>query len=448
MKTEFSVCMNNAISKYEMGQKDGWDEQLYNNELTLIFGERAITSLQERKQLEYQIDKLTQENQLLLQKANTAFSVNLSLTDVIVAAATGVLCGALNSAFKTFVPQHGDLKHKHSTTRTAVDYKVPKPEGMKGSVQGLHRQIGPGHDIARWNEALDLMSGKTNDFPLWGKTIAERTGGVLHAGNVRVDDFIAKGGFKIPDDPKKELMNHLLIDFFTKTSLPLPFSSYIADSSELLAKMMIGMYDEGLNLKNAVGNVSATVIIQMVMHAYVYLFKAIQEADFFEKVKQIKNADEAMLLFDRVNSANKKYVDSNEFHVLQMIAHSASFLVDASIITASQNYTGILSLDYASLLVLANHSVKYVSRGVRDYKEAIAEMKEINASIEMANREWLQAFKNEVMLLANFENFNEAFSPRLMLEYHENVMSTFGESDKKKAGLRAELEEWEVDEDI
>ena len=136
-----------------------------NNELKLIFGERAIESLQERKQLEYQIDKLTQENELLLQKANKAFSVNLSVTDVVVAAATGVLCGAINGSFKTFVPQHGDLKHKHSTTRTAVDYKVPKPEGMKGSVQGLHRQIGPGHDIARWNEALDLISGKTNDFP-------------------------------------------------------------------------------------------------------------------------------------------------------------------------------------------------------------------------------------------------------------------------------------------
>ena len=45
-------------------------EQLDNKELTLIFGERAITSLQERKQLEYQINKLTQENELLLQKAN------------------------------------------------------------------------------------------------------------------------------------------------------------------------------------------------------------------------------------------------------------------------------------------------------------------------------------------------------------------------------------------
>ncbi len=419
-----------------------------NKEPALVFGERAIVSFQERKNLEYQIDKLTYENELLLQKANDAFSVKLTITDVIVSAAVGVLCGALNGCFKTFVPQHGKLQHKHSTTRTAVDYKVPKPKGMKGSVQGLHRQIGPGHDIGRWKEALDLMAGKTEDFPLWGKTIAEYTGGILHAGNVRVDDFIPKGGFKIPNDPKKELMNHLLIDFFTKTSLPLPFSSYIADSGELLAKLMIGMYGEGLNLKNATGNISASAIVQLVTHAYVYLFKATQEAEFFEKVKQIEKADEAFLLFDRVNEANKKYVASNEFHVLQMIAHSASFLIDSAVITASRNYTGILSLDYASLLMLANHSVKYVSNGVKDYTEALTEMKEINRSMEATNRKWLEEFKNEVMLLANSEHFNEAFSPRLMLEYHNDVMQIFSESEKKKAELRAELEEWTIDEEI
>ena len=76
-----------------------------------------------------------------------------------------------------------------------------------------------------------------------GKTITEQTGGTLHAGNMRVDDFLARGGFKIPDDPKAELMNHLLIDFFKKTSLPIPFTSYIADHSQAMAKIMMGMYE-------------------------------------------------------------------------------------------------------------------------------------------------------------------------------------------------------------
>lgn len=417
-------------------------------ELILIFGERAVKSLCKRKELEYQISQMVNENELLLQKANSAFSVNLTITDITVAAATGVLCGALNGCFKTFVPQHGKLKHEHSTTRTAVDSKTPKPEGMRGSVQGLHRQIGPGHDIGRWKEALDLMSGKTDNFPLWGKTIAERTGGVLHAGNVKIDDFRAMGGFKIPEDPRKELINHLLIDFFTKTSLPLPFSSYIADSSELLAKLMLGMYGEGLNLKNLVGNASSVVFIQLIMHAYVYLFKATQEVNFFEEVKLIKNKDEAILLFDKMNAVNRKYIISNDFHVLQMIVHSASFLVDTAIISVSKNYTGILSLDYASLLVLAKHAVKYVTSGVKDYNAAIIEMKAINSSIEEANIKWFEEFKKEVMILANSEGFNESFSPRFMLEYHENVMKSFLESDKKQKELRLELEEWNVNEDF
>ncbi|MGN0505499.1 MAG: hypothetical protein ACI4FZ_03005 [Lachnospiraceae bacterium] len=415
-------------------------------ELTRVFGEKALENFRERQSIEKQINELMQKNELLLKQANHAFYVNISLTDVIVAVETGVLCGAVNGCFKSFVPQKGKLRHKHSTTRTAVDYKVPKPEGMSGSVQGFHRQIGPGHDIGRFKEALDLISGKTNDFPLWGKSIAELTGGSMHAGNVRVEDFNSMGRFKIPEDPKKELMNHLIIDFFTKTSLPLPFTSYLADYNEMLAKMMISMYSEGLNLKNVVGNVSAVAVIQLVTHGYVYLFKALPEVSFFENVQKIKNADAAMLLFNEINEANERYVNSNEFYVLQMIAHASSFLVDSVLTTVSKNYTGILSLDYASLLILANNTLKYVSGGIKDYRAALKSMREINLSIEDANDIWFNSFKDEVLALADSESFQKTFSPRFMIEYHEDVMQSFSEAEEKKSELLAELQEWEINE--
>lgn len=137
-----------------------------NTQLSLVFGDQALIGLSNRKTIEAEIDKLYQENEALLYQAQNAFHVDLTLADIIVASATGVVCGAVSGCFKSFVPQEGKLKHKHGTRRTAVDYKVPKPEGMHGSVQGLHRQIGPGHDLGRFKEALDLMSGKTDDFPL------------------------------------------------------------------------------------------------------------------------------------------------------------------------------------------------------------------------------------------------------------------------------------------
>ena len=212
-------------------------------QLSLVFGDQALIGLSNRKAIEAEIDKLYQENDILLQQARNAFHVDLTLTDIIVASATGVVCGAVSGCFKSYVPQDGKFKHKHGTRRTAIDHKVPKPVGMHGSVQGLHRQIGPGHDLGRFKEALDLMSGKTSDFPLWGKNISDYTGGVLHSGNIKLDRFLETGGFKIPTDPKAELINHLIIDFFTKTSLPIPFSSYLADNSEFMGKLMISMKD-------------------------------------------------------------------------------------------------------------------------------------------------------------------------------------------------------------
>lgn len=94
----------------------------------------------------------------------------------------------------------------------------------------LHRQIGQGHDIFRFKEALGLMKGERADFDLWGQKATEILGHELRPPNLPLSDFRKLGGFKIPDDPRGELVNHLLIDFFTKRSLPIPGSSYLADS--------------------------------------------------------------------------------------------------------------------------------------------------------------------------------------------------------------------------
>ena len=90
---------------------------MYDNQLTLIFGERALAEVQDRQTISTEIDKLTKQNEVLLQQAQNAFNANLSSQDIIVAAATGVLCGAVSGCFKSFVPQHGKLKHKHGTQR-------------------------------------------------------------------------------------------------------------------------------------------------------------------------------------------------------------------------------------------------------------------------------------------------------------------------------------------
>ena len=407
-------------------------------------GEDAANSLLHRMDIDKQISALKKEQEALEEELKKSFSVNLSWTDIIVAISAGVLCGAMNGLFKSYVPKHGNLKHKHSTTRTGVDYKVPKPKGMKGSVQGLHRQIGPGHDIGRFKEALDLMSGKTKDFPLWGKTIAEQTGGVLHAGNMSIEDFLAQGGFKIPADPKAELMNHLLIDFFTKTSLPLPFTSYIADNSQAMAKIMMGMYDNGLNLKNVVGNVSSLAILQLVTHSYAYLFKSAKEVNLYSRIKDVSSPKEFMTLFNELGEENKRYIKSKDFNVLQALAHGSSFLVDTIITVGSKNYAGLFCLDFGTLIAFATDVIKYVKQSTDTYKDTLSEINAISDQVLSLESSWYEAFREDMLRLAEKENFFDTFDPEKIMARHNEIIGKLEQGQHRTKEMLSELKDWDV----
>ena len=407
-------------------------------------GEDTANSLLHRLDIDKQISALKKEQEALEEELKKSFSVNLSWTDIIVAISAGVLCGAMNGLFKSYVPKHGNLKHKHSTTRTGVDYKVPKPKGMKGSVQGLHRQIGPGHDIGRFKEALDLMSGKTKDFPLWGKTIAEQTGGVLHAGNMSIEDFLAQGGFKIPADPKAELMNHLLIDFFTKTSLPLPFSSYIADNSQAMAKIMMGMYDNGLNLKNVVGNVSSLAILQLVTHSYAYLFKSAKEVNLYSRIKDVSSPKEFMTLFNELGEENKRYIKSKDFNVLQALAHGSSFLVDTIITVGSKNYAGLFCLDFGTLIAFATDVIKYVKQSTDTHKDTLSEINVISDQVLSLENSWYEAFREDMLRLAEKENFFDTFDPEKIMASHNEIIGKLEQGQHRTKEMLSELKDWDV----
>ena len=62
-----------------------------NTQLSLVFGDQALIGLSNRKTIEAKIDKLYQENEALLYQAQNAFHVDLTLADIIVASATGVV---------------------------------------------------------------------------------------------------------------------------------------------------------------------------------------------------------------------------------------------------------------------------------------------------------------------------------------------------------------------
>jgi hypothetical protein len=359
-----------------------------------IFGAEALEFYGKHNVMLKEKENLLTDIDDIRKKAADIFLINLKIPDLVVAISSGILIGLGNALFKNFVPKHGPLSHKHGTTRTAVDYGVPKPKGFKGSVNDLHRQIGPGHDIFRFKEALDLMSGKTSDFSLWGKKATEILGHPLKSGNMKLIDFLNVGGFKIPTDPKAELINHLLIDFFTKRSLPIPGSSYIADSSEDMAKVMMNMYDEGLNLKNFAGNSLAFMLVQLINTGYIFLFWAIPQSNFTLIPFELEN-------FKKLFAKSTELKKTNEYDFMFIVSHGSSFLIDTIISMSSQNYSGLFQLNYASLLAFSKHLLTYLIRNVKRYKEFMQQISEKTQLVNSIDDRWFFDISTELYTIAS-----------------------------------------------
>lgn len=390
-----------------------------NDRAVQVFGEEGLATFLEQKNILSEQEQLNAQVKELSQQLNSIMRTGITAPDVIVSIASGVMMGLFDALFKQFVPQHGSLKHDHDVKRTAVDYKVAKPQGTKGSVQDLHRQVGPGHDVFRFKEALELMSGKTSDFPLWGKKASDFTGGKLHPGNMRFDEFILRGGFRIPNNPKAELMNHLIIDFFTKRSLPIPGTSFIADHSEACAKVMMKMYDEGLNLKNFVGGLSATILLEVLIRGYAILFKAIIPVGG-EAFKSDDN-DAFITVFKNVLEANKNYTRSNEFYMQGMIAHGSSFLLDTLITTGSKSYAGLFQLNYGSLIAFAGYVTKYLLECHKKRQNLVFQSDKARQLLLYNENDWYQGFKENIQMIALNDGFTETFSPAIILERNKET---------------------------
>ncbi|MBU9721617.1 MULTISPECIES: hypothetical protein [Bacillaceae] len=399
---------------------------------TEVFGEGNINSYLQRTNTLQEMDDQIEELKNLRQRASNVFNVKLTTTDIVVSASSGVLLGLANALFKNYVPTTGKFKHKHSETRTAVDYKINKTDdlNMDGKIGDLHRQIGPGHDLFRFKEALDLMSGKTDDFNLWGGKATDFLGKLRSIG-LKESHFNALGGFNIPSDPKEELLNHLLIDFFTKRSLPIPGSTYIADHSPQAAKAMLTMYREGLNLKAATGNFVGFALIQAILHGYFFLFKAIPQSSIsFDNL--------SVASFKDLGATYKSLIQSNEFHMMMMMAHGSSFMVDTLISTNSPNFTGIFQLNYASLLQFSRHLMKYLLKNGKEYHSLIGKVKEKTVRLEEIQGVWVEQARSELKIQMSDPSFLSIFSEEEW-KRSEGIVDKFVDKSKDTLSKRKEL---------
>jgi len=364
-----------------------------------VFGEEALEQFSKQTNI-IKVKEISQtEANQSREKAARAFHVDITRTDVLVAGVAGSLLGIANGMFKSFVPKHGSLKHVHGTTNAPVDYKPPNtPMGMKGYQTNLHRQVGPGHDVLRFKEALGLTTGEVDNFKLWDSSAKEILGHDLR--------HLSKNPFNYLSGTaaKTELINHLLIDFFTKRSLPIPGSSYLADHSPEMTSIMTGMYENGANLKNLLGNTIGFVILQLILWSYVMLYKAVPLSGF-----QVKNFSKQCL--NSLMNEFSKYLKTNEYHVLCMIAHGASFAFDTTVTLASKSYAGLLQLNYASLAQFGNHSIRYISRSIAEYKKFMKETRGFSDEAMFQDKLWESDFQAGLSAALGKRELLEILSP-------------------------------------
>lgn len=156
---------------------------------------------------------------------------------------------------------------------TAMDHG---PMYGAGSPQeGVHRQFGPQHDIFRLPEIIRQVKNGRWETLMDGRLISKTRFNKVSREYFQTDD---------PGLALLIVLLHLTSDFFTKRSLPIPGTSYLAESSKTV-KWIVKLYKEGGNLRQLVSemiqNFSTTVIIKL----FTYLYRQI---DLYMRDEELK----------------------------------------------------------------------------------------------------------------------------------------------------------------
>lgn len=137
----------------------------------------------------------------------------------------------------------------------------------------LHRMVGPTHDLSRFFESIaNIMKGEFH-ASVKGNKIVET---VYRSGSTNPYSEIDS-----PVDAAIVLILHLIGDFFSKTSLPIPGRTFIAESekTEIVAEVF-AEYRNGGNLRKLVAeffsNFTGTVLIAIVLRLYRYVRIAVE----------------------------------------------------------------------------------------------------------------------------------------------------------------------------
>jgi len=190
----------------------------------------------------------------------------------------------------------------------------------------FHRLIGPAHDLSRFFEAVgQIMNGQ----------FESNFGDIFKAAKSYRDGCSEYLAINDPVEATVVLLLHLIGDFFSSQSLPIPGRTSLAEVHDVeVYKAVITEFKAGGNLRGLVSSflstMSGTVLIAIVARLYrYYMIFAVERSPMSLKALSLK--------------------DDLVFHVMQRNAQTVSFVVSVAKASFSGNpmdinYTGFIQI--------------------------------------------------------------------------------------------------------
>jgi hypothetical protein len=343
--------------------------------------EESLTYLRDEKQIQKELDQIYKELSLL--------RFPISVKDTLAAIFIGIVAGLFEGLISASVLAPD---HKHEVTRVPIDYAIPKPQGFKGSVSDLHRQIGPGHDLLRFKEAIEMMKGEKIDFPLWDSTISEVMNGKLRPIGLSIEKAEELNGFNIPEQPILEWLKHMYVDLFTRRSLPVPGTTLIADGNPRAAEIVLNMYKNGFNLKNLLAGGIGILAINVGIKIYwsLKLFKD-------NKDRQLPFVE----AFKETEKQLKEIQKTEKFTFMEMISYVTLVIISG---LKSAILKELFSFNFGACIMFIKALLSYIKK-IQEKRKNLLETKNLKLlELSNINNAWTRTTEKQILYVINLMN--------------------------------------------
>ncbi len=286
---------------------------------------------------------------------------HLTTCDQVVVCTIGIVGGVLDLS-RSFskamtnedLHQRFDRLSKNYTKEVTGCDGIAAIDNIKGGP--AHRLVGPSHDLTRLFETIGQM--------LRGE-FSSNVSCVRHVANQYTQGGREYLKIESPVDAAIILLLHLIGDFFSKTSLPIPGRTILAESDRVeLVREIFAEYRNDGNLRTQVSKLLSTLSGALVISVFLWLYRC---ADLVVR-------DQRKLVASLI-----RVREDIKFHVLMRNAQSIAFAISLGKASFTANLADVNYLSFVQI-VRSGASINRLSCAEQD--TLMAKLKAIRGQIE------------------------------------------------------------------